>query len=387
MRSLLPHPFASLFVSAFMACSSTEPSVATVGPGETPDADAGLEPDAAPASSAECVAQAERLQAALDASRGKSTGAALAVSTPECGRWIGVSGQATKREPLATDDVWRIGSTTKTYVAATALSLVEDGIVSLDDTVERWLPAAVPGGASITVRQLLNHTSGLAEYVTLSTFRTQLQAEPLRRWAPAELVALAVAAAPTGAPGARWAYTNTGYVLLGMLLEVASGRPLAELVRERTYGKLALELTSFAGADPLRGRLAHGYSATGADYTSELDPSAFWSAGAMVASLGDVVAWSDALYGSDRVLNASSRAAMVEQAVATGEKGIGYGLGVIVISAPLLDGDSGLGHGGDIPGYHSQLFYVPSRRLSLAAIVNRDGVDVNELVVAAFAAL
>lgn len=159
--------------------------------------------------------------------------------------------------PMRTDDRFRIGSITKTFVAALVLQLVEEDRLRLDDPVERWLPGLVPGGRSITVRHLLSHTAGLPDYVE----DPRLRREPERRWTPAELVSLALArSAERAPPGGTFAYSSTDYVLLGLIAEKAGGAPLGEQLRDRLFEPLGLRRTSFEpGA--LHGDYVHGHRA------------------------------------------------------------------------------------------------------------------------------
>src|SRR5690349_5332350 len=118
---------------------------------------------------------------------------------------------------MRTSDRFRVGSVTKTFVATAILQLAGDGRLSLDDSVERWLPGEVPGGGAITVRQLLTMTSGIFDYLNDgddTVLRREL-ADPGMRWTPSDLVAIATAHAPRFAPGTAWSYSNTGYILLG----------------------------------------------------------------------------------------------------------------------------------------------------------------------------
>ena len=153
---------------------------------------------------------------------------------------------------MRADARFRVGSITKTLVAALVLDLVQDGSLRLDDTVARWLPGLVPQGTAITVKQLLRHTSGIADYVD--------DPRVLRagtRWRPEELVRIAIAQGPAGKPGERFAYASTNYVVLGMVAERAGGAPLATLLTRRIFAPLRLRETRYVpGTVP--GRSVHG---------------------------------------------------------------------------------------------------------------------------------
>jgi D-alanyl-D-alanine carboxypeptidase len=341
---------------------ATSTSSATTG-GAGGAAGTGGAPDA-------CTVHGEAMQEALaDGWADAGTpGAALAVSTPACGLWLGAVGSSTADEALRADQVMRIGSVTKTFVAAAILQLAEEGQLALDDPTSAWVEG-VPDGEAITLRMLLSHRSGLFNYTEDPGFWTAALGEPEKKWTPAELVAWAVAEPPLFAPGADFSYSNTNYIVLGMVAEAASGQELGALVRERFLDPLALERTSFDGLEPVAGDLAHGYLANGDDATHYMDPSWAWAAGAIVSDVGDLVRWSAQLYGGD-VLSAEMREAMVT-AIGYLAPGNGYGLGAIIVEPPAAP-VTAYGHGGDIPGYHTHVFYMPDQQAAFAAVTNGD---------------
>ena len=127
-------------------------------------------------------------------------------------------------EPISATDRYRIGSVTKSFVSTVVLQFVAERRLSLEDSVEQWLPGVVPNGDAITVRQLLNHTSGLYNYTDIP-FYVQLLKEPLQSWRPLELVRGAVAHPPLFAPGTNWSYSNTNYLLLGLIVAAVDDVP------------------------------------------------------------------------------------------------------------------------------------------------------------------
>jgi D-alanyl-D-alanine carboxypeptidase len=159
---------------------------------------------------------------------------------------------------------------------------------------------------------LLNHTSGLFGYVGDEALRQQVIADPTRRWSPEELIAIATAHEPTFPPGQGWSYSNTGYIVAGLMLEAASGQPLERLVRQRIIRPLDLTGTSFPTAPSIAGYHAHGYfppSLTGDGYVdvTRLSPSVAWAAGGMVSTAGDLRRFYAALLGGDCSVRRSSR--------------------------------------------------------------------------------
>ncbi|MFE7530202.1 serine hydrolase domain-containing protein [Kitasatospora sp. NPDC057542] len=251
----------------------------------------------------------------------------------------------------------RIGSNTKTFTAVVVLQLVGEGKIDLDASVDAYLPGLVRGegvdGRGVTVRQLLQHTSGLADY------EGQLDEASLRYryFEPRELLDIALRQEPVFAPGARFGYSSTNYVLAGLIVQRVTGRPLAEEIDRRIVRRIGLRHTYFPAVGDRTIREAHpkGYrrdSASGplADFT-ELDPSAGWAAGQMISTNADLDRFFTELLIPDRLLPAAQLAQM-RTTVPVGDTGIGSGLGIF--SRPLSCGGVYWGHGGDIPGYETR---------------------------------
>ena len=200
--------------------------------------------------------------------------------------------------PLRAGYRFRAGSITKTFVAVLVLQLVAEKKLGLGDTVERWLPGLVPNGDRITVRQLLAHTSGLADYAGDSAFLRRTVSEPRRRWTPRELVGVAVGQGPVARPGERFAYASTNYVLLGLIVERATGTTVERQLRRRIFTPLQLTDTSFSAGTDVPGRHAHGYapsqhdgivgSLAAARDRSTASASWGWAAGAIVSTAPDL---------------------------------------------------------------------------------------------------
>ena len=330
------------------------------------------------ATSPACAAQAVALQKGLEQAlaMANTPGAVLAVTTPKCGRWVGAAGTSTSTTPMAPDDVLRAGSITKTFVATAILELVTAGKVRLTDPLEQWV-SGFPNGASITIKELLNHTSGIFDYTQDSTWQKTIATDPGTVWTPQQLVDVAAAHPASFAPGAGWGYSNTDYILLGMLLEKATGQVAGAVLHTDAIARSSLKLTSFPGYEPIKGTLAHGFSTTHEDVSTLYDPSYAWTAGAIVASAGDLADWAVALYGGS-VLSASALASMLD-AVPTGTTGEEYGLGVFILAPSLTGGGVAYGHPGDINGYHSEMFYFPDQKTAVVGIVNSDSGDPNAI--------
>jgi D-alanyl-D-alanine carboxypeptidase len=369
--TLLLASLASLASFAPLACgggssddaASPEPAAPPPPPPEAPPA---------PARSPACVEQDTKLQAALDGAR-TTKNAMLSVKNAACGTSVYVSGDP---KNATQESLWRIGSITKTFTSAVILSLVAEEKIALADPLEKYVPG-VPGGDGVTVRMLLNHTSGIFSYTESPKF------DQTKTYTPSELVALATEHARYGAPGEAFHYSNTNYVLLGMIAEIAGGAKLGALVRARAIAKAGLTHTFFDGEEPVEGVLAKGFGVSGEDATNAVNMSGPWAAGAIVASGADLAEWVAALYGSNAVLDAPTRALLTEGAITSLEGGT-YGLGVIVLPASVTaGGGKALGHDGAIDGYQAQAFYFTGKETAIASVVNSTSGDPNAISLAA----
>lgn len=250
-------------------------------------------------------------------------------------------------EPVLATDRFRLGSLTKTYVATVVLQLVAEHRLGLHDTVEDWLPGLVPNGAEITVEELLRHRSGLYDYWGYRRLFAPYRAGNFAyRWTPRELVVLATSHPPRFAPGARLAYTTTGYIVLGLIVEAVTGRPLGVELRDRIFRPLHLTGTTFGPGGPTAGRAAHGYMRIAGrlrDVTA-LNLSYDWAAGAVVSTADDVAQFYRALL-TGRLLPPAYLRLMT---TATVRDDAGYGFGIM--KRHLACGAS-WGHAGDTPGF------------------------------------
>jgi D-alanyl-D-alanine carboxypeptidase len=275
---------------------------------------------------------------------------------------------------------FRVGSVTKTFIATVALMQEELGHLSLDDAVEHWLPGLVPGGDRITLRMLLNHTSGLYNYTDDPDFIAQYLRDPTVGWAPRQLVGLAAAHPPVFAPGTSWSYSNTNYIVAGMLIEKATGQNIHRMVRERIIDPLHLTGTSFPAHDRgIDGFYAHGYlppSPIDPGYTdvSRAAPSLAWTAGAVISTVDDLRAFYRALLGG-RLLHARQLHEMLTTVPVTPL--FNYGLGIFSVLTPC---GPLWGHDGDIPGYHTMAFSDESGRRGYVLALPTDPGVVTDLL-------
>lgn len=268
---------------------------------------------------------------------------------------------------------FRVGSITKTFVATVVLQLVEEGRLSLDEPVGRRLPGLLANADTITVRQLLNHTSGLFNYLDDPTVLQGLVQN--RVFTPRELVAIAETHPSTAPPGTKWAYSNTNYVVAGLLVEAVTGHPVGQELRTRIFEPLGLRDTSFpVTTAKIPGYHAHGYVPSEllpagfvdpkfpptpdgrlVDVT-ELNPSSYWAAGAIISSAPDLSRFYRALM-TGRLLTPSMLRAMKTTVPTdpTNPSGPGYGLGILRL--PTSCGTN-WGHDGAVPGgYQDEAFW------------------------------
>ncbi|MFE9560932.1 serine hydrolase domain-containing protein [Streptomyces sp. NPDC006487] len=265
-------------------------------------------------------------------------------------------GDLTTGSKVPRDGQVRIGSNTKTFVAVVVLQLVGEGRIGLDTTVDTYLPDLVRGkgidGRRITVRQLLQHTSGLPDY-------SNHLGDDVRYYAPRELLDTALRHPAEFAPGTSWKYSNTNYVLAGLIVQKVTGRSLAEEIDRRIMKRIGLRHTYFPapGDAGIREPHPHGYLRDAADGPlrdiTEIDPSWGWAAGQMVSTNSDLNRFFSALLAG-RLLPSAQLAQMrsTVPAEATFGPAARYGLGLV--SRPLPCGGLSWGHGGSFPGYETR---------------------------------
>ncbi|MFI7102860.1 serine hydrolase domain-containing protein [Streptomyces sp. NPDC050161] len=268
----------------------------------------------------------------------------------------------------------RAGSNTKAFTATVVLQLVGEGKVALDAPVERYLPGLVRGegidGRRITVRQLLQHTSGLPDY---TDHLTDLTGKGRHTYVPPRTALdLALAHKARFAPGTDWAYSSTNYLLAGLLIEKVTGRPLAEQITHRVIEPAGLRHTYFPAAGDERIREAHpdGYFAAKPggplENITEMDPSWGWAAGQLISTPGDLNRFFTALLDG-RLLKPAQLAQMRTTVPADAMwPGARYGLGLV--SVPLSCGGRVWGHGGDIPGYQTRTGVTDGGRAVTVAV-------------------
>ncbi|CAN3979414.1 serine hydrolase domain-containing protein [Kitasatospora purpeofusca] len=317
---------------------------------------------AAPATAATTAARPDAVQQRLDALLAE-TGAPGALGTVRFldGRtrsYTAGVGDVATGAAVPKDGQVRVGSNTKTFTAVVVLQLVAQGRLDLDVPVERYLPGVVRGdgidGNRITLRHLLQQTSGLPNY-------TLHLGDDVRRYEPRELLDIALRYPADAAPeDHKWAYSNTNYVLAGLVVEAVTQRSLGQEIERRIVRPLGLRHTYFPapGDATIRGAHPHGYYRESADGPlvdiTDMDPSWAWAAGQLVSTPSELGRFFTALL--DGELLPPAQLAEMRATTPAGEPfaaGSGYGLGLV--STPLSCGGEYWGHGGSIPGYETRV--------------------------------
>ena len=277
--------------------------------------------------------------------------------------------------PATAHSVYRIGSVTKQFTAAAVMQLVEQGKLTLDDSIGSYLAGLPSAWRSVRIRQLLNHTSGIPSY-------TDIGDRWRRRWSeemsPESLLAFTTADSMWFPPGTKWRYDNTGYILLGMLIEKRTGHSWATDIAERFARPLGLTDTQSCQAEPVIPRRVRGYEDEGKGWinTPYLAMSQPFSAGAMCSSAADLVRWNRALH-TGKVVSGASYARMTTPEGAAAQNSFPYGFG---LGRDTIGGRPVITHGGGIHGFITGNAWVPSAELSVTVLTNSGGAPAGELV-------
>jgi D-alanyl-D-alanine carboxypeptidase len=348
------------------------------GPTSAADRSARHMPAAAPPAFSPAIQR--QFQQALDQTVANRNvpGAIVGVWVPGRGTWIhaaGLADRATKR-PMQVRDYTRIGSITKTFIGTLILQLVGEGKLGLDEPIQKWAPQ-VPNARHITVRELLNMSSGLYNYTEDQQWGRQAFAptgqQLARQWAPQQLVRVAVAHKPYFAPGKGYHYSNTNLILLGMIIEQVTGRPVQDLLRTRILQPLGLTHTIFPTTAAMPSPHLHGYTVAGGRLTevnTTANMSWGWTAGAMISTLADLHTWAQSL-ATGRLLSPAlqkQRLTLSPPSVAFfRHHGVaaGYGLAIAKVYGFI-------GHNGGLPGFTTDAWYLPALQATIVVIANSD---------------
>lgn len=290
-------------------------------------------------------------------------GVSASVIYPGIGTWKGVTGISHAGTPITSDMLFGIASNTKLFTGVLLLKLAENNIIQLDDSLHQYLPAFNNVDSNITIRQLLNHTSGLADVTSVPGYPDSMLTNPNRVFTAVEL--LTWAGMPLFPAGTNWNYCNTNYLLAGMIAESATGQTYSQLLRDSILTPLQLDSTFLDVYEIILYSVAHPWQA-GVDNNSiprTSVNSAAWAAGAMYSTSGEMVQWYNALMNG-QVLNSNSFNELTTF-VGSGN----YGLG---ISEATVIGRTVWTHGGTIwGGYNSSMMYDPITGITICVFINQ----------------
>ena len=361
LRSLALPVAAVMGAGALMMHAPEVAMAAPPDPTESASASASASTSASETESAEKARITATAQGLVDA----GFPAALAAVTKADGSTVGVAvgkGNLETGEAPPLDGEVRIGSNTKTFVAVVIMQLVQEGKITLDEPIETYLPGLIHGegidASKITVRQLLQHTSGLPEYTDTVPGETDIFQIRDNYYSTRDLLDVALSKPAAFEPGSQFKYTNTNYIVLSLLAEKVTHRPLAEQITKRIIEPLGLTHTYLPGPgeENIRGTHPHAYTRNNQGQLEDItrqDPSAAGGAGAMISTPSELTKFLQATFNGT-LLNQDSITEMkktVEASDLIGVPGSGYGLGIF--SMPLSCGGEAWGHSGGIPGYGS----------------------------------
>ena len=333
-------------------------------------------PVAAPTATSAAGDISTTLQAVLDDTRteGGFPGVIARVITPDW-TWDGASGTTGASTPVAPapNDKARIGSVTKTMTATVLLQLVDEGLLSLDDTVSKYI-AGIPNGDVATLRQVADMTSGIPSYSLNEQWQKTYFENPNAVWNSDQLVDAARSMPPSFAPGDGWEYSNTNFMLLGVIFEQVLDKPVAEIFEERIFEPLGMNDTSFpAGSSELTEPHLFGITEQGQPDGVTTDAT-FWSpsfaftAGEVISTIDDLEKWAHALFTGEGVLSPEMQQLRRDSILRSPEPNnanSGYGIG-------WGDKDNWWGHTGEIPGFNTAIYHNYDTDTTVLIIVNSD---------------
>ncbi len=332
------------------------------------------------------AATASKLQSTLNGIRGadKIPGVSAAVMFPDGSIWQGVSGQAvmSPSTSMTADTILSAGSITKTFIAALICRLAEEGKLSLDDHLDKFVPDFT-NASKITIRQLLDHTSGIKDLFKVSAITSTFIKDPTRTWTADQV--LAKIGPQLYQPGSYYYYSNTEYVLLGKVVEKASGQSVSALLRSDFLAPLGMTHTFLQTEEKVTGPQAHGYMTKGSSVSNfagtmlptTAEATAAGASGAIVSTASDLAVWANALYGG-YVLDQADLAWMVDISPSLAIKsktrpyGLGYGLG---LETATVAGQTGWGHRGHLDGFWAAMEYLPASHITIVILTNADWID------------
>jgi D-alanyl-D-alanine carboxypeptidase len=373
--------YISLIILAFIGCTKSEPGTQDGYACTFPFADSSRQ---SPLNS--------KYQALLDdiASSGVP-GIMLSVYSPGDGEWLGASGMAdiAGKVELKPCNITRTGSTVKTFTAVTVMMLAEEGLLSLDDKIEKYLPGDIldklSNARQSTIRQLLNHSSGIYNYIRNLKFQTASVNDLTRVWYPDDLLEYAYGKPAMFKCGEDVDYSNTNYILLGMIIEKITGAPFYEAFKTRIFEPLELEYTQFAAEDPVPENIIRGYI----DFYSKLQLiesthysgwDYFTADGGLISNVHDLSVFMRALFNGELISEKSLQEMLTWQTPENPDPEfypLSYGLGIFKIETPY---GIAYHHSGDAIGYFATMIYFEENKTTLVWASNGNYGKIDELI-------
>jgi D-alanyl-D-alanine carboxypeptidase len=298
-------------------------------------------------------------------------GLVVGIWAPGRGKFVRAfgTGDLSTKAPLRPDDHFRIASNTKTFTATAVLQLVDKGTLRLHDHLEKFIPG-IPYGNRITIKELLNMSSGIYDFTSDEELVKKFVDDPLLPgWTPQDLIPFIQSHKPAFAPGTAVAYCDANYVLLGLIVEKVTGRKLGDVIQTEILDELGMRNTSYPTTSDLPAPFSRGYypvtDASPREIT-EINPDFPAGAGAMISTLGDLRIWVKAL-ATGKLLSPAAQKLRLEINPFTGlGSATGYGLGIYKL-------EGFLGHNGAVLGYSSAMFYLPCSDATFVVIGNNSG--------------
>ncbi|MBN1285553.1 MAG: beta-lactamase family protein, partial [Anaerolineae bacterium] len=313
------------------------------------------------------------LQALLDQYVAPGDPAVVLLVSTTGDTWVGAAGltDLDNETPVQPGDLFRIGSITKTFVATLTVQLAEEGKLALDDVIGERLPADIASSIAysdeITIRQLLNMTSGVFSYTESDAFNDAVDADLSHPWTAEEVITYVYDEEPLFAPGAGWYYSNSNYILLELIINEATGMTLADAMKQYIFDPLGMGASYIEMPDHFAEGMVRGYTGEGGDFediTEENDGVGLGDGG-IVTTAADLAKFPPALF-EGKLVSESTLAEMLQ--FEKDEDGAGYGLGV----SELIT-DSGvrlLGHDGSTSGFIAEMWYSPDYETTIVALTN-----------------
>ena len=324
--------------------------------------------------------KADRYQSVLDKYTANGLPGISALIRDEDGVWVGASGKADvgKNVDMSPCTVSKAASLTKTFIAATALKLVEEGKFGLDDPLTKWLPekplSSLKNASSCTVRQLLNHTTGIADVIEDEGFYLAVLNNPARKWTPEDLLEFVYGDDPVFASGGGVSYSNTNFLLLAMVINKATGQDHSQMLREKVLIPLALDQSFYYWHDDLPGNVAQGYFDLYNNQTivnmTNFNTGSGNGYGGLYSNVFDLQTFIEALLREKKLLSQSTLDQMLTFGEPEGTTNKRLGLGIFKDFLERAPDQFAYGHRGRDLGYTADMYWFPNQDFTMTYLIN-----------------